>query len=188
MYISSIQGGDDYEILKKTICILIANFKLEHLKQIPKGHTEWKLREKDFSKVVLTDVCEIHIIELPKLMKLMKNKELSKKDENLSKWIKFLLTPNELEETDMENNEALKKAKEEFDTIQKDEYECRMAELRMKHIMDTKAVEAYGYKKGKEEGEKEKTIKIAREMLKNNENIEKIIKYTGLTQEEIEKL
>lgn len=100
----------------------------------------------------------------------------------------------------MENNEALKKAKEELDDIEKDEYEQRMAELRLKHIMDTKAVEDYGYDKGLEaglkkgieqgekRGERHGRIEIAKEMLKNNEEIEKIEKYTGLPKEEIEKL
>ena len=46
-----------------------------------------------------------------------------------------------------------------------------------------------GEKKGKleglKEGEKKRTIEIASEMLKDNESIEKIMKYTGLTEKEI---
>ena len=45
-----------------------------------------------------------------------------------------------------------------------------------------------GKKEGKKEGSKEKAIEIAREMKSENEPIEKIIKYSGLTKEEIEKI
>ena len=45
-----------------------------------------------------------------------------------------------------------------------------------------------GIDKGKKEGEKQKAIGIAKEMIKNNEPLEKIVKYTGLTKKEIEKL
>ena len=51
MYISNIHKNDNYNKLNKCIAILIANFELDNLKDIPKGHTEWKLREKNFSKI-----------------------------------------------------------------------------------------------------------------------------------------
>jgi hypothetical protein len=43
-------------------------------------------------------------------------------------------------------------------------------------------------KEGIEQGEKKKTLEIAVEMLKDNEPIEKIIKYSKLSREEIEKI
>lgn len=78
--------------------------------------SKWNLREKDFSQFVLTEVCEIRIIELPKLMKMNR---ISNREKTLEKWVKFLLTPNEMEEVDMENNVNIKKAKQEFDEIEK---------------------------------------------------------------------
>ena len=41
---------------------------------------------------------------------------------------------------------------------------------------------------GREEGREEERIEIAKEMLKDNEPLEKIIKYSKLTKEEILKL
>ena len=38
------------------------------------------------------------------------------------------------------------------------------------------------------EGKEERSIEVARNMLQDGESIEKIIQYTGLTKEEIEKL
>ena len=183
LYSSNIKSGQNYNSLKKTISILIANFEMENLNEIPKGHTEWKIREKDFSKIVLTNVFELHIIELPKIKRL-------KKEKNLEKWIKLLLNPDELGEFDMENDEAIKKAKEELDKLSQDEYEIRLAELRMKHIMDSKAIEDYGYDKGLEEGLKqgiEQTkIEIAKRMLEQGKSLEEIMELTELSKEDIE--
>ena len=47
MYTSEIRESQRYAVLPRTIVILIANFKLDRLKEIPKYHTEWKIREKE---------------------------------------------------------------------------------------------------------------------------------------------
>ena len=111
-----------------------------------------------------------------------------KENESLSRWIKFLITPNELEEKEMDNDEAIKKAKEELEKIQNDEYEQRMAELRMKHIRDSKAIEAFGYDRGLEEGEQKAKKKLAKKLLSKGLKIEEIIEITELTKEEIENI
>lgn len=145
----------------------------------------------------MTNVFELHVIELPKIKRL-------KKEKNLEKWIKLLLNPDELGEFDMENDEAIKKAKEELDKLSQDEYEIRLAELRMKHIMDSKAIEDYGYDKGLEEGLKQgieqglkqgleqgleqAKIEIAKRMLEQGKSIEEIMELTELSKEDIESI
>ena len=192
MYIKNIHEGNEYGNLRKCIAILIADFELDRFKNIQKSHTKWKLREEEFSKSILTDVCEIHIISLTKLKELISKNKLPEKEEKLKIWGRFLVSPKELGESDMENDEALKKAKEEYDAISQDEHEQYLAELRMKHIMDSKAIEKYGYRKGKEDGEKsgakKEKIEIAKEMLKNGADIDFISKCTKLSKEEILKL
>ena len=152
----------------------------------------------------MTEVCEIHIIELPKLKELVKIGNLPEEEKELEKWTKFLLSPEELEVIDMENDEAIKKAKEEFDSLKQDGKEQYLAELRMKHILDTNNMKKTGFRIGREEGrkegikegkkegkieaEKETKEKIAKEMLQNGEEPEKIMKYTGLDKQEIENL
>ncbi len=185
MYISNIHKGENYDVLKKCIVILIGNFELKSLKNIAKGHTKWELREKDFSQMVLTEACEIHIIELPKLKKLVKG---GQSQEELEIWSKFLLTPEELEVMEMENDEAIKKAKEEFDSLKQDGKEQYLAELRMKHILDTNNIRQTGFRQGLEEGKLEKAEEIAKEMLKNNIDMEMIIKCTSLSRKQIENL
>ena len=47
MYSTSIKSGKDYETLEKTIVILISDYELESLKEIPKYQTKWQIREED---------------------------------------------------------------------------------------------------------------------------------------------
>lgn len=138
-YWSRLYTGENYNNLKKTIAILIADFELDITKDIPKIHTKWEIREEEYSKIVLTNVLEIHIIEMPKLVKAMENKKVDKEDK-LVLWTMFMLSPEELGDEVMENNEDIKKAKEELKKINQDAREKELARLRMKHIMDTKAI------------------------------------------------
>ena len=75
MYLSSLKSGQNYEKLKKTIVILVANFEFEEFREILKVHTKWNIREEEFSKYILTDALELHILELTKLEKTKTIKE-----------------------------------------------------------------------------------------------------------------
>ena len=82
IYSSGLKSGENYEKLKKTIIVLVANFEFKELKEIEAGYTEWKIREKKFMKYILTDVFELHILELPKLERMLKNNNLKGKEKN----------------------------------------------------------------------------------------------------------
>ena len=199
LYAGEIHEGQKYNDLNKTIVILISDFELDITKDIPKIHTKWEIREEEYSKIVLTNVLEIHIIEMPKLIRAMANKTVDKKDK-LILWTMFMLSPEELGDEIMKENEDIKKAKEELEKINQDAREKELARLRMKHIMDQKAIQDYGYEEGKKrgieagieegrkEGIKQGKIEDAKMMLQLDIPVEKIIKITGLTQEEIEQI
>lgn len=91
-----------------------------------------------------------------------------------------------------ETKQAINKAKERLQELSNDEHERYLAELREKYTRDQYEIQAYGYDKGKEEGieegKKEKSIEIAKELLSQDIDIEIIIKCTGLTKEEINKI
>ena len=101
----------------------------------------------------------------------------------------------------MENaDESIKKAKEVLDEISEDEHEQYLAHLREKYIFERQGIEEAGFDKGMAKGieqgiekgiekgiEQEKRM-LAKKMKEDNVDIKKIIKYTGLTKEEIEKL
>ena len=78
MYEEQLNEGEDYSKLKRTICINIFNFKYLKTK---KFHTGYRLKEIETNEE-LTDIIEIHFIEIPKL------KESDEKD-MLVAWMSF---------------------------------------------------------------------------------------------------
>ena len=84
----------------------------------------------------------------------------------------------------MKNDSGIKEAKGKLETMSEDERMQILADLRLKAIMDEKAVRRLGKKEGKEEGKKE----IAKKMKEKGTDIKYIKEITRLTEEEIEKL
>ena len=185
LYAGSIEKGEGYNSTKKAICILIADFKLEKLKEIEKYHTKWNIREEEYKNIILTDRLELHRIELEKLER-RNNK--SKEEEELLNWCKFIKFPEKVEESIIMKNEEIKKAKEQLDKISQDKKERRLAELREKAIKDEMAIRDSGYNEGRKEGLKEGIKKTAKNMLEMKIDKEIISKVTGLTMDEIENM
>ena len=194
LYSAEIHKGEDFDVLHKTIVILIANFELDKLKEIPKFHTKWQIREEEYGKIVLTDTLEIHIIELPKLIQQLKVNKGIKKDK-IVLWLLFILNPENVGDEYMNENEDLKLAKEELERIKQDEKDQRLAELRMKYILDQNSIRKYGFKEGLKKGleKSEKKIKeekliIAKKLLELKMPIKQIIQVTELTEDEIKNI
>ena len=86
----------------------------------------------------------------------------------------------------------LKMQKKVLETISQDERERRLTELREKYRRDQHAIMLAGYDKGLKAGIEEGSTKtkkeIAKELLKLGITVEQIIKVTGLTEDEINKL
>ncbi len=182
LYSKSIKLGEKYMKAKRTIIILFTNYEIEGLGEIKKYLSKWHIREDEYQNIILTDNLEFCIIEIPKYERYInENKELSK-------WVKFIRNPEEISMEDMNNNEALRKAKEELNKISDDEREEELAFQRLMYKMDIEATEALGYDKGLEEGIAKEKAEIAKKMLENNSDIEFIMLCTGLTKEEIKKL
>lgn len=200
LFIKSLKSGKDYNSLKKTISILIADYELDELKEVRKYITKWNIREEDCSKIILTDAMEIYIIEIEKFKKY----QGTKRYKELDSWIKFIENP---EVIDMSNKEIVM-AKKVLDEISQDEHERYLAEMREKYILDQNATEAAGYDKGLKEGIKEGHKKgieegikqghekgveegkkeIAKKMLEEKLDIELIEKVTDISKEELKKM
>ncbi len=189
LYSNSINKGEDYIKTKKAIAILIADFELTNLNKILKFHTSWHIREDEFSEIILTEKLEIHIIELTKLGV---NNNQKVKQKKLTKWLKFILNPNEKEDFDMEEDEDIKAAKKVLEQISQDEREREKARLRDKYVREMNSSRNEGYATGKADGilqgETSEKIKIAKNLLQRKVDIEIISDCTGLTKEEIERL
>ena len=178
LYSKSIKIGEGYNKAQRTIIILFSNYELSSLEKVEKYFTKWHICEDKYKDIILTKNLEIYIIELPKYKKYAKEKT------KLSTWVKFIESPEVIDMSDIENNEALEKAKKVLNEISDDEKEEYLAEQRLMYIMDQKAIEAAGFDKGERHGIKE----TAKKLLKEKVEISIIMKCTGLTEEEINKL
>ena len=175
MYTQNLKNSHNYSELNKCISILFIDFELEKLKEIPKYLTKWNIREETYSKIILTDVLELYIINLSKVEKYSENKLLDT-------WVKFISNSEDL---NMENaDESIKKAKEVLDEISEDEHEQYLAHLREKYIFEIQGIEEAGFDKGV----KASKIEITKKLKAKNMKIDEIAEITGLTKEEIEKL
>lgn len=193
MYGSSLLKGDGYDRTKRAICIMIADFDLDKLKKIAQYHTKWMIREENNKEVILTDKLEIHIIELTKMENVSC---MNKEEKELMQWCKFIKSPENVEESIMNENKGIQRAKEELNKLSQDEHERWLADMREKAIRDEMAIRDYGYKEGwqnglkdgLEQGQKNKQIEIAKKLLDKKMEISTISEITGLTIQEIEKL
>ena len=167
-----MQRAKNYNKLNKTITINILNYNLTELEKYHSTYNFFEVEEK----YRLTDLFEIHLIEL----KRFRDSECNKR---LDVWAKFLIDPNseEMEVIAMEN-EMIQKAKKELDYLSSDYETVRLAELREKAIMDYNT----GIEGAREEGEFKKAIEIATNLLDVLDDDMIAIK-TGLSIEEVRK-
>ena len=200
MYTKTIKKSQDYSSLEKCIAILITNYNIDIIKNIPKYITKWSIREEEYQKIVLTDVMEIYIIELNKF----KDYKEKSNHNSLNSWIEFIESP---EVIDMSNKE-IQKAKKVLEEISQDEHEQYLAELREKYIMDQKAIEDAGYDKGLKagieqgieqgikqgikqginQGINQQNKQIAKKMLNKKIDLDTISQITGLSIQELKTL
>ena len=193
IYSGQLVKGDDYGKLNKVIGIIILDYNFEKTKEIERISTKWKIKEVTTGKeIVLTDMLELYIIEIPKVKRILEKEP----NDKLAQWVQFLDNPNEKEVLKaMENSEEIKEAMEELEEVSKIKQLRRIAELKDKAIRDEKNglrhAKEEGVKEGIEEGErklKNEKIKIAKKLIKEGMDKEKISLIIGLSKEEIEKL
>ena len=186
LYSEQLNEGEDYSILKRTICINILNFK--YLKT-RKFHSAYRLKEI-YSNEELTDVAEIHFIEIPKL------EDGSDEKDMLVPWIEFLKDPESEKVRNLEMSiEEIRQAKDELIKMSNDDTQRELYEMRAKTLKDKisalneaerKCIKK-NIKKGIQEGEKKKAIEIAKSLL-DVLDVQTISLKTGLSVDEINKL
>ncbi len=205
-YSIQLKQGEDYSIISKTISINILRFK--YLDEEKHFHNTYRFKNIKNSKE-LTDIMEVHFIELPKfdvnkegkkiIDKLRKTDRDSiiEKIDMLEAWTLFLKKPDSLTIRELEDSvPEIKEAKTELTEISADEKTRRLYEMREDSIRDRisalisenrKGMEK-GVKKGIEIGIEKGIIQTAKEMLKNNMDIELISKITKLSVEKISEI
>jgi predicted transposase/invertase (TIGR01784 family) len=170
--------GEDYSKLCRTICINILNFKYLNTERF---HTGYRLKEIETNEE-LTDIIEMHFIEIPKL------KDNTDEKDMLVAWTEFLKNPESEKVRSLELTvEEIRQAKDKLikmsnDTVQREIYEMRAKILKDKVSALNKAKE-----EGIQQGEKNKAIAIAKNLLDVLDD-ETISLKTGLLIEEVVKL
>ena len=190
MYEGQLTKGQDYDTLSRTICINILDFK--YLKN-DNFHNCYRLKEKNTNEE-LTDVMELHFIEIPKLRKLENSEDIS---DMLEAWITFIESPTSelIDKLEMSSDE-IKEAKEELLRLSGNDKERERYEKRFESLLEQNSLlanaERKGLEKGKKEGLKEgenrKAIEIAINLIKNGLDNELIKNTTGLSIKEIMQL
>lgn len=183
IYSGQLLKGSDYTKLNKVIGIIILDYNFEKLREIESMHTKWQIKETlTGQEIILTDLFELHIIEIPKAKKILEQDTTNE----LAQWMMFFNNPNEKEvEKIMEENKEIKRAMDELKELSQDEELRRIAELKEKAILDEKMARIGLTQAGKREGAKEAKIEIAKKLLKMNYSIEEIMNITELTSNEI---
>ncbi len=202
--------------LKAVYCVGILDFEFSNSKEptpstlltpLPRGD----LREieiikenylhivklKDQFNNVFYDKLTFAFVEMPKF-----NKKESEITTFLDKWFYFLKNLDSLNDIPLIYKDekviidAFKKA--EYLNLPKEDKDSYFQSLKvyrdLHNVIDT--AESEGFKKGREEGkiegkiegEKQKSIEIAKKMLKDKLDIEMIVKYSGLSIDEIGKI
>ncbi|MFW2502025.1 Rpn family recombination-promoting nuclease/putative transposase [Clostridium diolis] len=190
VYSDQLEGGYNYDKLRKTISINILAF--DYLDE-EEFHNVYKVYNEK-SKKELSSVFEMHFLELNKFKKDFKDVRTA-----LDRWIVFFNRAYELEKDkipeELAVDEAVKKAVERLDVMYLDKDEREIYENDLKRLRDyiaeMKTTEIRGIekgiKKGIKEGENKKAFEIAKNLLDVLDN-ETIAVKTGLNINEIEKL
>ena len=189
LYSGQLEKEKDYTILKRTILIAIVNFNIkEFIKE--EYHTKWQIREERNRELILTNDFEIHIIEIEKAIKSLKEN----KQDKIAQWMSFFDNPNSMEVKVMsKENEDINEALEQLRRLSSNkqlreiiEREERIERDRIAELQYAKeeGIEQ-GIEQGIERGEKKKQIEIAKRMLEKGKDIEEIMEITELTQKEI---
>ena len=180
-YAANLKAKRKYEDLNPVISINILDFNLTENKGKP--HSCYFIKEFDTNEI-LTNHFEMHFLELKKF------NENTKLYEPLADWFKFLSIKEDLEDTMkvlVEKNPIMKEIYDKYSTFVKDDNltegytEWEENYFRMLTLSEERL-------QGKLEGERDKSILIAKAMKKDGADVNLISKYTGLSVEEVEKL
>jgi len=187
IFVDEYKSGDFYGT-KKVISIWIFAENISDRKEPISEIFPCYKENKDDKWEVFTENKRIIILELNKYQITNDNfKDL------LTNWVNFLKTPEYLENNQLkiENNELDKAIIKLAFMSKKDEeryYIQSMEDYEREKLSEKYWEGIEREKKGKEKGLKEGKIEIARNMLKDNIDINVISKYSGLSIDEINKL
>ena len=201
MYIEGFKEGQAYNSLHKciTINIIADGFNLNDA-----VHSEYLLQEKEVH-TMLTDVLEIHFLDLQAAKRANEEGKEESKRSQLINWLKFIGTSDKKERAMIAmKSPILQMLNEQIDVLTLSPVERKLYESRMKLKSDITTISetqfSAGVERGKSlglaegkslglaEGSRQKALETARLMKQASCEITFIEKMTGLSKEEVEKL
>ena len=181
IFYNSLESGDEYREAKKTIVIWILDN--DYFKDGPYHEISKTVRESNGE--VLSDDITYHFIQLERFFEEVE--EIKTEEEQWLAYLSCQLSKEELEEV-FRMNEKIRDVDKMAEEVLRDRelWETINDKIMEKNLYNLKM--QYAREQGEENGRKDTKTEIAKKMLKDGLDIEIIIKYTGLTKEEIEKL
>ena len=185
LYEGQLESGENYQKLSRTICINLLDF---HLLNHSNFHSVYRLKDCRTNEE-LTDVMELHFIELKKMKDVQRVEDVKSK---LEAWLYFINQPDselvqELEKVEIE----IKEAKAQLVRLSEDRKEGEQYEKRRESRLNEVSTLAYaeekGMVKGIEQGAKIEKIEIAKKLLDVLDD-ETISLKTGLSLEEVKEI
>ena len=178
LYEEQLGDGDRYDKLCRTVCINILDFK--YLKN-DRFHNGYRLKEIETNEE-LTDIQEIHFIEIPKLKKLNSEEEVV---DMLEAWIEFLRDPESevVRKLEMTNKE-IREAKDTLYKLSRNEKERELYFLREKSIKDEISALANAEERGIQKEKLETVLRLNSIGL----DVSQIAVGAGITVEEVESI
>ena len=195
--VNELHKGEDYKRVQKIISINLLDFNLD-FEDEGKPHRCFKLIDTE-NKNISLDYIQMHIIEVQRFINILENSTIEElKNNKLLTRMKFF-TSNNLKDIEKELKEAnpiMTKVIEEYKRFTSDYKLMRAYAARDAFLLGQKMMLSLereegikeGIKKGKLEGEKNKSISIAKNLKKSGLDMKFISENTGLPIEEIEKL
>ena len=201
MYTADFKAGESYDKLHRCIAINIIadSFKLNDA-----IHSEYLLQEKT-AHTTLTDVLEVHFLDLQAAKKAKEEGKVAGKQGHLINWLRFIGATNRKERAMIATTSpVLQMLNEKIDILTLSPTERKLYESRMKLKSDITTIsetqfsagverglaegKSLGLAEGEVRGSRQKALETARNLLVIGLSIENIAKATGLTVQEVETL
>ncbi|QTM09585.1 Rpn family recombination-promoting nuclease/putative transposase [Brachyspira hyodysenteriae] len=187
--VSELNENESYDIISQVISINFVNFNMDFGDE-GKAHRCFKLIDIQNHDVSL-DIIQMHIIEIPRFIKILNNSNLDdiKRNKILS-WIEFFTVKDldKVKEKLKEINEIMTKVIDKYERFISSEEEMEVYNARDVFLYGQTLMLKREREEGIKEGIKENQILIAKNMKNDKVDVNTISKYTGLSIEEIKNL
>lgn len=147
LYVEDFKQGDEYKDLSK---IIVVNILYYSEFSGDDCHSVFRFKNQNNNEVYYSDICEIHFLELTKIM------QDKLEDEQLKDWLYFIKTDNEEVIHMLANkNDKILEAAEKLEALSSDEKVRELADRRAKYLSDYNSNMSAAQEKGRKEGVEE---------------------------------